>query len=953
MRSITCFFLGALLFFSTSGLPVYGQDQELNSACFEALSETFHKLPREQVNEFLKLQGEITLNRLSWAYLKQSGETGKLEQIETTILQLLDEKYSREDQEFIAAREAFENRPLSRESLARISPYLSEILKSQNKEQKNSENDNFLINISDIKMLDILAQYETSPLQSSNKSSAASILNFSKIINSSFAGLSVEEIPQNIDFIEEHLQDLNSDLIHLLNEIPAPAACFDKKMEDGIECIDESEKLGDLLQKTDEVQKILLDMLEAEFLSDHKLYYGLKYGEIWQKVKKNKSVKEIKSPTSKKIDKKKKSQSKKTVRADEKSPQWFVDPIHLIVGDKKGRTAASWKNFDKDYLESFAKAIYDDEKTFVVKDQVYDRQTGKIYDRSELLKKYPSLAHLLKGKKSQDQSRLIAAFANGQKGIILGNDLYNQFGQKVDPLSIIVDHRKQELKVNRSPADYKGMDRHYLLSMAEAIMNKRPTFWVGKKQYDTFTGRDKLSPFLATKKYENYDNYEREKRKSFKLSQTDLIRQYHLDHAAKMKCGSYAIVDKENAKLQIFKNNGEKVYETEVLIGAVKSDKKTKFLDYNLKSSNRTTGAGIYTLGEIRNQNTYYTENYGGNLYSLNNQDGGEERVMAIHQVPTHLKSRNKLFNDGDPDNNRATGGCINLRKQDFEKFHKMMGPGCSFYVLPEEAGNTIVLKNDKLNFTTDKSINSKLAESYNFSSKDKKFRPIKIDINPKLYKDFQKDILKKRITHPKPFVTGFIRTLEDEKKAIMALYNLDNDDYNELSKLAFGIMGQESAFGTHIKLWTKETNQGIISGLKCAKEGLRNLKKLKFRTECKDKNSRGLTQIKQIPDKIRQKYPSVTEKNLIKPRESALATIGFLAEIHLELKSIVSKNKNTGHGVQVSRAELMDYMIYLYNGSRYKLKTDDVSKQATPEENIYFKNTKKFSSYITLREYR
>ncbi len=953
--------LGLILFLLTPSLLALADNGEERAVCLAALQETFQKLPREQVNEFLKIQGEITLNRLSWAYLKKSGESGKLEKIETTILQLLDEKYSRTDEEFIAAREAFEARPLTRESLSKISPYLSEVLKAQNKDQKNSEEDPFLVNTSDIKMLEVLAQFESSDNLSANNSSAASILNFSKLINSSYAGLAVSEIPTNIEFIEDHLQDLNTDLIHLLNDIPAPAACLSLSNgavvpEDGQECVDEVDlKFADLFKQNEDIQKMMLEVLQAEFLSDHKLYYGLKYGEIWQKVKKkNKapltSLTGSKKNSTKTIVKKEKTKTK--VSADP-SDSWFQDPVHLIVNAKKGRQAKDWKSFDRDYLEAFAKAIYDNEKVFLVKDRLYDSQTGKMIDPQGAINKVPGLSSLVKGKTAHEKAIIAEAILNNKKGFQLGNKLYNNKGQEVDPLAIIVEHRKKELKINRSPADYKGMERPYLLAMANAIMNKKPTFWVEKKQYDTLTGRDKLSPFLSQKKYENYDEYESEKRKSFKLSQIDLIRKYHLDHDAKIKCNKYAIVDKNNNKIQIYKSSGEKIFDVEVLLGAIKSDQKTKFLNYDLKTSNRTTGAGIYTLGEIRNQNPYYTENYGGNLYSLNNQDGTEEKALAIHQVPINLSSRNKLLNDGNPNNNRATGGCINLKKQDFEKLRNLMGPGCQVYVLPEEEGNRIVLKNDKLNFTTDKKIAGSDLGNYNFSSKDKSYRPIKIDINAQLYKDFEKDILKKRLTDPKPFVTTFSRTLEDEKKTIMSLYNLDNDDYNELSKLAFGIMGQESAFGTHAKLWTKETHQGVISSLKCAKEALRTLKKLSTKLKCDDKNSRGLTQIKQIPDKIKKQYPTVTENRLIRPRESAIATVGFLAEILVELKSIVAQNKNSGSGVQVSRADMMDYMIYLYNGSRYKLKTDDKSKQATPEDNIYFKNTKKYSRYITLREYR
>src|SRR5690606_28447966 len=49
--------------------------------------------------------------------------------------------------------------------------------------------------------------------------------------------------------------------------------------------------------------------------------------------------------------------------------------------------------------------------------------------------------------------------------------------------------------------------------------------------------------------------------------------------------------------------------------------------------------------------------------------------------------------------------------------------------------------------------------------------------------------------------------------------------------------------------------------------------------------NSRGLIQMKNIPDKIEKKY-KITKDDLIQPRSAAIAAIGFLAEAKQELEA-------------------------------------------------------------------
>src|SRR5690606_17574055 len=54
----------------------------------------------------------------------------------------------------------------------------------------------------------------------------------------------------------------------------------------------------------------------------------------------------------------------------------------------------------------------------------------------------------------------------------------------------------------------------------------------------------------------------------------------------------------------------------------------------------------------------------------------------------------------------------------------------------------------------------------------------------------------KKEIQVDTEVTKEFLKTLENEKYNLMKLYGLTSDEYNELAKIAFGILGNESYFG-------------------------------------------------------------------------------------------------------------------------------------------------------------
>ena len=197
----------------------------INSGCETALKTLFsEKISQPQASEFLRLQADLTLHRMAWAYLKaqQSDHDESLQTIEGTILTLLDEKYTSTDREFIKARELFENQPLSRTALAEIAPFLKNVLF----QEYSDESAPFILNASDLKLLHTLSRYEKKTAKNGifesrmlARNSPSGMLNFAKLINSSYkTNVSPEESALNVEIKLEGLQPVISEMQKRLND---------------------------------------------------------------------------------------------------------------------------------------------------------------------------------------------------------------------------------------------------------------------------------------------------------------------------------------------------------------------------------------------------------------------------------------------------------------------------------------------------------------------------------------------------------------------------------------------------------------------------------------------------------------------------------------------------------------------------------------------------------------
>jgi len=234
---------------------------------------------------------------------------------------------------------------------------------------------------------------------------------------------------------------------------------------------------------------------------------------------------------------------------------------------------------------------------------------------------------------------------------------------------------------------------------------------------------------------------------------------------------------------------------------------------------------------------------------------------------------------------------------------------GSSVYILPNNKDHSFKVMDGKIHFRTEKS--KTRYNPYNFSKKDSKYFETKTFIqNPQ----------KKTKTAVK-----FVQAMDKEKKKIMEIYNLSNSEYNKLSKYAFGILGQESSFGESFKYKVKEALPFAVA---LAKGNW-------FDTS---RNSRGPTQIKRIPAKIKENY-SFKKSELENPEYAAIATVGFLAQ---SLKELKIKEK---YHPDINEDNRMDYLYYIYRG-----KSKEITQgTATPHLNINARKIKEHGESLTI----
>lgn len=966
----------------------------IDEKCEAALKTLFaENVSKEQASSFLKIQGDITLHRMAWAYLKaqSTDESEKLENVERTILTLLDEKYTSTDPAFIKARDQFESQPLSRTALAEIAPYLQEVLSKE----FGPENQAFVLNSSDLKLLHSLSKFEKEKAQDGKfdsrmlaRQSPEGMLNFAKLINSSYkVSANSTEAALNVELrlqgLEKTIGNLQKKINDFIAKLEVPTQC---KNDDECEVV----HMDELFNQNKNIQDIFWESLSDKLGSDDLLLDNLTYGEFWLRtgpaikeqaklnpkpavidvvpdgeedkvvvkheeaependdeedsddeasvpVKKTKKYNAPKAPATTKT----KVAGKTTVSKTSPVKGYYSagtglyieDPVAVILKDDPRRKAASWKGFDRAFLEKMADAILNDDKAFEINGKIYSRKTGKIISTEAALKMFPpkkseAIAKTLNAKNPAEfTAKQLTAALNGDKAFVWSHGVYTTNGSGINSAITVSQEMSKKTGNKYSPDRYKNMNIDYLNERASALKNNQPHFKVGQQIYDTSTGRNLTSPFRSTASVEDV-KIQKQKRVQYQnLSDKETIINFHRDHPKKDGCQHYAIVDKKNADISIYTLGGQKVFSREVLVGVKASDVKTRWTEYNdsKHQGSYTTGAGSFTIAEPK-KGDYYSRNFNNNILQIEGQP-----VFAIHQIPNGLGKRYQSFGTGDPLDRRVSQGCVNMKQSDYLSMVKWMKPTCKVYVLPEEANNKFVVKDGRLDLVSTTSVKNK--EDYNYPKQAVGYKPIKIHIT--------EPAAKTKASIP------FVKALEDEKEKLMKLFSLTNDDYNDLAGLSFAIMGNESGYGESQRYWIKEHDQGDVIIARAARRLWKG--KNPFNKEVKN-TSRGYTQIKELPEGAwRKAYPQISKETLGVPKNAAVSTIAYLAGAVRILKNVAIQNGQDPRKVKITKENIVDYLGYIYQGRKGALKSAD--DPATPDFNTYVQGLRRHLTKIEISQ--
>ena len=393
----------------------------------------------------------------------------------------------------------------------------------------------------------------------------------------------------------------------------------------------------------------------------------------------------------------------------------------------------------------------------------------------------------------------------------------------------------------------------------------------------------------ATSTY-GYDNLVVNNLESFtsvKLSQDEVNK---LDNVTKITKANentttpYAIIDKSVGMAHLYKN-GQLETSYQVGTGAVKGDSQTtlksayfnssgvevsfekatyvhnnkRFLkdDYTSKTNwsqgNKQTGAGIYKIDRKG-------EYGGGNALFLKNENGISVPSI-LHRVPNSVVRKRRL-NDKDSTNNRFSNGCLNFNAADIDALMANgLGANSNVYVLPDDTTNKFKIVDGNLTFVSkDSTVNRSL---YSFEA-----QPITLKASN----------LSQFSAENQKTIKGYIQTISNQKSDLMKMFpSVSNEIYNQIATLAYGILGQESSFGS-------------FGGARGSYGLARDYAQIRLNRMTGKETvtpSVGITQTRifSIPKRIRKKFNINKSEDLFgtyQNRNSAIATMSILLDIYV-----------------------------------------------------------------------
>ncbi|MCO4754914.1 MAG: hypothetical protein KC478_10570, partial [Bacteriovoracaceae bacterium] len=259
---------------------------QVSSTCKSILSDMISsgQIEGEKLQKFLNLQAGISLHRLAYASLRHSRSKEQF-RLEKEILSMLEQMRDKRksEPEFNKVYELF-NHPdnkLSRTALAEVLPYLKDIINEQNGEQSSFKRKYFNIGLADVRMLAILAEREKSRdgryahSQFKDHAYDQSILNFTKIINSSVANSGEVSKAHKLESMQSRLNELNKQALNLLEGMGMPMECQSLLNA----CVERS---GDKVLIEDGFMNLISKVIEESDTID--LHEQLRYDDVWLHV---------------------------------------------------------------------------------------------------------------------------------------------------------------------------------------------------------------------------------------------------------------------------------------------------------------------------------------------------------------------------------------------------------------------------------------------------------------------------------------------------------------------------------------------------------------------------------------------------------------------------------------------------------------------------------------------
>jgi hypothetical protein len=242
---------------------------------------------------------------------------------------------------------------------------------------------------------------------------------------------------------------------------------------------------------------------------------------------------------------------------------------------------------------------------------------------------------------------------------------------------------------------------------------------------------------------------------------------------------------------------------------------------------NMQTGAGIYT---ISNKGPFL-DDFG--IFLKNER--GIQVATSLH-VNSHLEEYAPDF--------RFTNGCVGFSKENLMELYRITSSGENIYILPDNPHNKFQIVDGELRFISNQ-------QNVNRTIRPYESKPL---------------ILKAENINETGKV--ILTTIAENKEKLMSLYpTVSNDVYNELAKIAYGIFGQESTFGTYGKA---RGQYGRIKDFELSAFGVQP--------------SVGPCQVRleNIEQKIKKTFNIKKHDDLFDPRTNAIAAMSILLDNYL-----------------------------------------------------------------------